>query len=268
MTYGSIAVPDFNVGLRHRLAGLGVDKLNIQEEGHARLLLGDIGADQFSADVYTYPLAQLDTLRESSGRQTVRSFGDIGAQDAGASGLEQLRRVRRLVDVQIRVVGRVVSFLEFGQVCMVLAGCSADRVTRGDIRAKSRFRRRLFAACRRLAMFARSIPRAFICGAQCAKLRELSGVRLMKAARSAASALMSWPGWAETTLARPTRPATMVDAIWTIFNLVCASCKIRGGGVPCADFHCQRTWDHPSLNNAVDPGPDPSTCRKLQTIAI
>lgn len=234
MTYGSIAVPDFDVSLRHRLAGLGVDKLDIQEEGHASLLLGDIGADQFPADVYTYSLARFYTLAMLGKRRTVGSLGDIGAQDAGASGLEQLRRVHRLVDVKIRVMGRVVSSLELGQICMVLAGCSADRSTKVDIRAKSRFRRRLFAACRRLAMFARSRPRAFICGAQCAKLRELSGVRLMNAARSAASALMSWPGWAETTLARPTRPATRVDAIRTMFQPgMCVSQNKRGWNILC-----------------------------------
>ena len=50
-TYSSIAVPDVHVNLRNRLAGLGVDQLNIEEKGDTLLVLCDVRPDHFTSNI-------------------------------------------------------------------------------------------------------------------------------------------------------------------------------------------------------------------------
>lgn len=49
--YGRVAVPDVGVDVPQRLAGVGVDELDVQEQGHALLVLGHVAADEFSSDI-------------------------------------------------------------------------------------------------------------------------------------------------------------------------------------------------------------------------
>lgn len=51
VTYSRVAVPDIHVDFRSRLAGLGVDKLDIEEKGDALLVLCDIRTDHFTSNI-------------------------------------------------------------------------------------------------------------------------------------------------------------------------------------------------------------------------
>lgn len=48
-----VAVPDFNVDVRDWVAGIYVNDLIVKKDVDSRLVLGDIFADIFAADIYT-----------------------------------------------------------------------------------------------------------------------------------------------------------------------------------------------------------------------
>lgn len=53
LAYSSVAVPDVNVNVWDRLAGAGVNELDVQVEGHTLLGLGDIVADELASHIWS-----------------------------------------------------------------------------------------------------------------------------------------------------------------------------------------------------------------------
>jgi hypothetical protein len=49
---GRVAVPDFEIHIRDRVAGGYVDDLVVHQEGHAGLVFGDVLADVLAGDVW------------------------------------------------------------------------------------------------------------------------------------------------------------------------------------------------------------------------
>lgn len=52
-THSRVAVPEIHKDVRQRLAGLGVDELDIHVQRNALLALDNVLANQFTRDVYT-----------------------------------------------------------------------------------------------------------------------------------------------------------------------------------------------------------------------
>ena len=44
-------MPDVRIDVGQRLAGIGINKLNIHEQGHTGLVLGHVATDELSGDV-------------------------------------------------------------------------------------------------------------------------------------------------------------------------------------------------------------------------
>lgn len=44
-------MPDINVDLRHGIASIGVDQLDVEVEGNALLVFNNVGTDKFSGNI-------------------------------------------------------------------------------------------------------------------------------------------------------------------------------------------------------------------------
>ena len=82
---GGIAVPEVGIDLRDGLAGVDIDQLDVEVQGHTGLVLDEVLADELTGDV-------------------VRALGDLGLHDAGAAVPEELAGVAIEVDGLVRVV--------------------------------------------------------------------------------------------------------------------------------------------------------------------
>lgn len=103
-------MPDVHVNLRSRLAGLGVNDLDVEEERNTLLVLHNVRTDHFTSDIC---IGQLCKSFAGIGINTVRTLGHIRTKNTSrVVGKELLR-----VDVgghtlQGRVVGGVQSRIE------------------------------------------------------------------------------------------------------------------------------------------------------------